>query len=163
MDTGSANNDEATRAGATQPDALAAQFDAWLALTGQARAAAGNVRLPMLSGSMHPALPRGCTLVIEPLAGGVPATGQVAVLARDGRLVAHRVLLRLGARVLEMGDANRRGAWRPASEIVGRVVGAVDVDGSALPHPGSRRRAWRNLLRHWRGALLRVAGDEDVN
>jgi hypothetical protein len=159
MDTGSANNVDTEG-----PDVLAAQFDAWLALTGQARAAGGNVRLPMLSGSMYPALPRGCTLVIEPLAnGGTATSGQVAVLARDGRLVAHRVLLRMGARVLEMGDANRRATWRPAAEIVGRVVGALAVDGTALPDPGSRRRAWRNLLRHWRGALLGVAGDEDAN
>ena len=159
MDTGSANNVDTEG-----PDVLAAQFDAWLALTGQARAAGGNVRLPMLSGSMHPALPRGCTLVIEPLAGGGAATsGQVAVLARDGRLVAHRVLLRVGTRVLEMGDANRRGVWRPASDIVGRVVGAAATDGSALPAPNSRWRALRSLLRHGRGALLGIAGDQDAN
>ena len=136
---------------------LAAQFDAWLAVTGQVALPPGaTVRLPMLTGSMHPALPRGCTLVIEPRPAGDPAVGpgEVAVFAGEGRLVAHRVLRRAGARVLEMGDANRRGAWRPAGDIVGRVVGAEAPDGRPLPAPASRGRIWRGLLRHWRGVLL---------
>jgi len=169
---------------------LAAQFDAWLALTAPAAARGRSersdgcpaeadsgavVRLPMLTGSMHPVLPRGCTLLIAPFRHGaatgadrpasrdaVVATGAVVVFARDGRLVAHRVLRR-GRRdgqpwVLEMGDANRRGAWRPLGEAVGVVVGAEAADGARLPSPDSRARARRLLLRHWKataGDLLR--------
>lgn len=155
---------------ATSTD-LAAQFDAWLALT--AGAAAGGpgaaVRLPMLTGSMHPALPRGCTLLIAPLGPGAAADrdaavkpGAVVVFARDGRLVAHRVLRRARRDglpwVLEMGDANPAGAWRPLDEAVGVVLGAETPGGVPLPEPGSRARARRLLLRHWKtraGDLLR--------
>lgn len=140
---------------------LAARFDAWLALTGQA-AADGPLRLPMLSGSMSPALPVGCVLEIVPADGAGARTGDVVVLERAGRLVAHRVLLRAGRGrrgwVLEMGDANRRAHWRPAREVVGRVQGARAADGAALPDPRSRGRALRGLLRHLRGWL---AGTRD--
>lgn len=143
-------------------DGLAAQFDAWLALTGQAPTAGrGAVTLPMLSGSMHPSLPRGCTLRIEPAVAGDGAatvrTGDVVVLARDGRLVAHRLLARARWRgrdyVLEMGDANRRGEWRPAREVVGRIAGAATAEGAPLACPTSRTRALKGLLRHLRGLL----------
>lgn len=150
---------------------MEARFDAWLALAGGGAAGggvgAGPLRLPMLSGSMHPALPRGCTLLIEPRAasrdGGAPSPqpGDVVVFARDGRLVAHRVLKRArrgGAPwLLEMGDANRRGDWRPLAEAVGVVVGAETADGSPLPPPASRARARRLLLRHWAGVVLGIA------
>lgn len=143
-------------------DGLAAQFDAWLVLTGQARpAGSGTVTLPMLSGSMHPSLPRGCTLRIAPTGAGagtaVPRMGDVIVLARDGRLVAHRLLARVRwrgrGRVLEMGDANRRGDWRPEAEVVGRVLDALAADGTVLACPASRDRALRGMLRHLRGLL----------
>lgn len=152
------------------------RFDAWLALAGGGAAATGPLRLPMLSGSMHPALPRGCTLVIEPLAKPPghgdgngdepgPRPGDVAVFARDGRLVAHRVLRRArrgGATwLLEMGDANRRGDWRPQAEAVGLVVGAEAADGTPLPPPASRALARRLLLRHWAGLVLGIAPQAD--
>ncbi|MBK8165025.1 MAG: S24/S26 family peptidase [bacterium] len=157
---------------------LEEQFDAWLALAagGAAPAAVGSprlLRLPMLTGSMHPALPRGCTLLIAPLARGpaaggrgAPSTGDVVVFARDGRLVAHRVLRRAqrGGRtwLLEMGDANRRGAWRPVDEAVGLVVGAEAADGAPLRPPVSRARARRLLVRHW-VAVLRGLAAPNVN
>lgn len=149
MTTGSEANTDSAR--------LNAHFDAWLTLTGRVPAAAGDtVRLPMLSGSMHPSLPRGCTLRIAPTARA--ATGDVVVLARDGRLVAHRVLLRARWRgrthILEMGDVNRRGNWRPETDVVGRVLDAVAADGAQLACPASRRRAALGLLRHLRGVLL---------
>lgn len=160
------------RAAASRAAELAARFDAWLALSGGA-AAAGELRLPMLSGSMHPALPRGCTLVIAPLGNdgaGALQAGDVAVFARDGRLVAHRVLRRAQRDgrpcLLEMGDANRRGEWRPLAEAVGVVTGAEAADGSPLPPPASRARARRLLLRHWAGVVLGVipaAQDRDGN
>jgi hypothetical protein len=158
---------------------LEERFDAWLALAagGGGQPADGGprlLRLPMLTGSMHPALPRGCTLLIQPLPRGTPAgvrgttvaPGAVVVFARDGRLVAHRVL-RCARRVgrewlLEMGDANRRGAWRPGDEAVGLVVGAEAADGTPLPPPASRARARRLLLRHWI-AVLRGLAAPDVN
>lgn len=142
---------------------LAAQFDAWLAVTGQVALPPGaTVRLPMLTGSMHPALPRGCTLVIEPRPAGDPAVGpgEVAVFAGEGRLVAHRVLRRAGARVLEMGDANRRACWRPVTDVVGRVRAARTADGAPLPDPRSRRRALKGLLRHLRGWLSGASDDD---
>lgn len=142
---------------------LAARFDAWLALTGQA-AAAGPLRLPMLSGSMSPALPVGCVLEIAPADASPVTPGEVVVLARDGRLVAHRVLLRAGRGrggwVLEMGDANRRACWRPVTDVVGRVRAARTADGAPLPDPRSRRRALKGLLRHLRGWLSGASDDD---
>lgn len=139
---------------------LAVQFDAWLVLTGQSPAPAGLVYLPMLSGSMSPALPCGSTLEIDPRDPRGFAPGEVVVLDLDGRLVAHRVLLRIRwrgqVRLLEMGDANPRGAWRSARVVVGRVVSATDSEGAPLPAPTSPGRARRGLLRHLRG-LLRPA------
>lgn len=160
------------------PGQLEERLDAWLALTaGDAGQPADGgprlLRLPMLTGSMHPTLPRGCTLLIAPLARGpapggrgAPSAGDVVVFARDGRLVAHRVLRRTrrGGRtwLLEMGDANRRGAWRPVDEAVGLVVGAEAADGAPLPPPVSRARARRLLLRHWI-AVLRGLAAPDMN
>ena len=170
------------------PQQLTAQFDAWLALTsaeGLGAAAGGDgtlLRLPMRTGSMHPALPRGCTLLIAPLPGGAAATtaardaarakaarpGQVIVFARDGRLTAHRVLRRARRDgrpwVLEMGDANPGAAWRPLDEVVGIVVGAESAAGVPLPAPASRSRAWRLLLRLARArirGLARRSGQRD--
>jgi hypothetical protein len=160
----SADGRSADRSGGTGAGdgRLAAQFDAWLALTGQSPAPAGLVQLPMLSGSMSPALPCGSTLEIDPRDPRGFAPGEVVVLALDGRLVAHRVLLRLRwrgqVRLLEMGDANPRGAWRSAQLVVGRVVSATDSEGAPLPAPTSPGRARRGLLRHLRG-LLRSASE----
>ncbi len=183
------------------PQQLSAQFDAWLALTAAAGtgadtgAAAGGdgtlLRLPMRTGSMHPALPRGCTLLIAPLPGGAATAtaagaattaardaararaarpGQVSVFARDGRLTAHRVLRRARRDgrpwVLEMGDANPGAAWRPLDEVVGIVVGAESAGGVPLPAPASRSRAWRLLLRLARArirGLARRGGQRDEN
>lgn len=165
-DTGAA--DDGGRLAADAPTAtgsstLAAHFDAWLALTGQT-AAAGPLHLPVLSGSMWPALPVGCVLEIAPADGSRVRPGDVVVLARDGRLVAHRVLLRAGwfrgGRLLEMGDANRRARWRPATDVVGRVRAARAADGTPLPDPRSRRRALRGLLRHLRSWLGGVTDDD---
>jgi hypothetical protein len=174
-DTGNAGNagdaDDGGRLAADAPaadgaDALAARFDAWLALTGQT-AAAGPLHLPMLSGSMWPALPVGCVLEIAPADGSRVRPGDVVVLARDGRLVAHRVLLRAdwfrGGRLLEMGDANRRARWRPVTDVVGRVRAARAADGTPLPDPFSRRHALRGLLRHLRGWLGGETDDDPLS
>lgn len=152
--------DAAGRAAAADVSRRAAQLDAWLALAGHGPAPGALVRLPMLSGSMAPALPCGCELVIDPLGAARARMGDVVVLALDDRLVAHRVLgwrLRGGQRwLLEHGDANGRGAWQPADRVVGLVVGATDQGGADLPPPHSRRRALRGLWRHLR-ARFRAA------
>lgn len=144
--------DAAGRAAAADLARRAAQLDAWLALTGQAPVPGALVRLPMLSGSMAPALPCGCELVIDPLGGARARVGDVVVLRVDDHLVAHRVLgwrLRGGRRwLLEHGDANARGAWQPCERVVGLVIGATTASGGELPPPRSRRRALRGLLRH---------------
>ncbi len=149
--------DAAGRAAAADVARRAAQLDAWLALTGQGPVPGALVRLPMLSGSMAPALPCGCDLVIDPLGAPRARVGDVVVLALDDRLVAHRVLgwrVRGGQRwLLEHGDANGRGAWQPADRIKGLVVGATQPDGRELPPPYSRRRALGGLWRHLRAHL----------
>jgi hypothetical protein len=166
------NRESESTADIAEAARLAAQFDAWLVLTGQsptrtgqAPAPDGPVHLPMLSGSMSPALPPGCTLEIDPRdpAGFLP--GEVVVMALDDRLVAHRAVLRWRWRgqvsLLEMGDANPRGAWRPARVVVGRVVRVTTAAGMPLPAPTSRALALRGLLRHVRGLLRPAAGPEE--
>jgi len=147
-----AATDAAGRAAAGDVARRAAQLDAWLALTGRGPVPGGLVRLPMLSGSMAPALPCGCELVIDPLGGARARVGDVVVLALDDRLVAHRVLGRRRRRgrrwLLEHGDANLGGAWQPADRVVGLVVGATTAGGADLPGPRSRRLALRGLARH---------------
>ncbi len=149
--------DAAGRAAADDLARRAAQLDAWPALSGHGPVPGALVRLPMLSGSMAPALPCGCELAIDPLGASRARVGDVVVLRLDDRLVAHRVLAwrrRDGRRwLLEHGDANPRGAWQPVDRVVGLVVGARATDGLELPPPHSRRRALRGLWRHLRAAL----------
>jgi len=171
MDTGPDATDPAGR----EAGRHAAHFDAWLALTGQTRPPAGPVRLPMLSGSMSPALPCGCTLIIAPTP---PATaGTAAAVARpDGRCRRPGPRRtpggppRAAARALARSDlAARDGRCQPARQLAAAGPGRRLRDRRhggrrrALPSPGSRRLAARGLLRHLRGLLLSAPVAEEFH
>lgn len=122
------------------------------------------VRLPLLSGSMSPALLPGDILTVRPARGRDVRVGDVTVFLRDGRATAHRILfaLRLGARalLLEMGDANRFPSTLSQNAVLG-VVDCVERDGNRVldlrgdtgkterraARRTARRMLWRFLVR----------------
>lgn len=137
------------------------RLDAWLVLTDQLSPGTDTVRLPLLSGSMAPALPSGSTLVIDPHRRRRFGRGDVVVFADGDRLVAHRVLLRLRLpgldAVLEKGDANPVGRWMASRRIRGVVCEVTLPDGGRVM-PRDRAAAGRGLrlhlrrIRRWREA-----------
>ena len=139
------------------PDAAAVRA----LIGGTARA---PVQLPVLSGSMSPTLLPGDTLRVRPASGKDLRAGDVAVFVRDGKVLAHRVILsvRLGFRlfILEMGDANGRAARLHPTAVVGMVAAAARAGrpvrfASRAGGTGreARRMARRLLLRCLKGYL----------
>jgi hypothetical protein len=119
-----------------------------------------HVTLPLRSGSMLPSLPVGSSLVIRSQAGSRCAVGDVVVFKREGRLVAHRLLLAWGRGYVERGDGVSSAGHVRADAILGRVVTVrrpdgrtLDLDTSAARRAG-RRAAAASLLRWVRGGLL---------
>jgi hypothetical protein len=141
-------------------------LDAWLALTDDAVAFAGPVRLPMLSGSMAPRIPVGADLVIVPADSRGWGTGDVVVFVRDGRLVAHRVLLMVGrgpaAWLLEKGDRNVGAGWIRRRDVRGLVIDRVPNDPRRrylpLREPGTVRESVVYSLRILARRLLGRTG-----
>lgn len=135
-------------------------LDVWLGLTGQAPLPQGPLLLPVLSGSMRPAIPLGSTIRIKAGNGSLCRVGDVTVYLEGNRLVAHRVLWIVGlgkARwIFQKGDANRFGHWIAAADVKGvvrEVFPAEDV-GGAFPGKDpysltAAARSRRELLRSW--------------
>lgn len=138
------------------------QLDAWLALSGQTPPPAGPVRLPMLSGSMAPAIPVGASLEIQVEPAGLCRVGDVVVFQAGDKLIAHRVLLSLKVGpqrwLLEKGDANPIGCWRRAKEARGRVIGVATGATAAGKDPADTNLARRNLRQHCKHWLLTLGG-----
>lgn len=142
------------------PDDRQQLLDAWLALA-SAKDFDGAVVLPMLTGSMAPALPVGARLHIESARRRPFGVGDVVVFVRGEKLTAHRLILCLGfgrdAPYLEKGDWNagfglvRRSAVRG---VVAAVTPPGEPDTAARPLPPSRRAAALSLVRAVK-ALLR--------
>jgi hypothetical protein len=142
------------------------QLDAWLALTGQVPAPVGPVILPMLSGSMAPAIPIGAQLqIVVQTATGCQA-GDVAVFLDGDKLTAHRILWagQVGpwTWLLEKGDANPAGRWRRQKDIRGRVIGYLAEDQSWL-NPSDPTLASQGLRAHWRHWLKTCSGLKSKN
>ena len=139
------------------------RLDAWLALTGQIAAPAGPVELPLLTGSMVPAIPVDATLRIAAATGADCRPGDVAVFLAEERLLAHRVLLVLRAGpwhwLLEKGDANTLGRWRRGDAVRGRVLGFTDPDDTVRGDPADPALASLGLRRHL-VRLLRTLGGQ---
>ena len=114
------------------------------------------VRLPLLTGSMAPAIMPGDMLIVKPLHGQRAHVGDVAVFIKDGKVTAHRVIfvLRLGNRafMLEMGDANRHASSLEQNAILG-IVDSIERDGERfscnpkIKDGNPRRIAWSMLIR----------------
>ena len=148
------------------------RFDAWLALTGQVPAPDQPVDLPMLSGSMVPAIPVGAILQILVQTAAKHRVGDVVIFLEADKLTAHRILLAWSIGpwpwIFEKGDANDKGRWRRPTDICGRVVGLV-TDGQSQANPtnaalasSSLRGAIWHWLRIW-GGLRRQPNDQNEN
>ncbi|MBU8871172.1 MAG: hypothetical protein KOO60_09960 [Gemmatimonadales bacterium] len=150
-------------------------LDAWLALTGKGSPHRGPVQLPVLSGSMLPAIPPEAILEIELAASYDYRIGDVVVFQDNAdRLTAHRVLacLKIGpfGWVLQKGDNNDLGHWIRKSRVRGLVSRVIPGDAgedagrdSARHEPvtssdnpyslsaarASRRQHFRNLALKW--------------
>lgn len=78
-------------------------------LAGEVLRTSGFLRLPVRGWSMLPTVWPGDTLVIEPAESGAVHEGDIVLLSRNGRLVAHRMLAKRGpqgdAKILTQGDA----------------------------------------------------------
>jgi hypothetical protein len=134
-------------------------LDAWLALTDPAVPFIAPVRLPMLSGSMAPRIPIDSELVIAPVGERICASGDVVVFLRDGRLVAHRVLLVVGwgpgALLLEKGDSNLGVGWIRRRDVRGVVVDRIPTDPRRRTLPLTEHGAVRQSVNYSLRTLLR--------
>jgi len=137
------------------------QLDAWLALTGQVPPPTAPVILPMLSGSMVPAIPVGAQLQISVQMGAICQAGDVAVFLDGDKLTAHRILWSWSAGpwpwILEKGDANAAGRWRRQGDIRGRVLNYLAED-KTLVTTSDPNLATQGLRAHWRHWLKSCGG-----
>ncbi|MGQ9897999.1 MAG: S26 family signal peptidase [Acidobacteriota bacterium] len=92
--------------------------------------------------SMAPTITDGSVITVEPLDGDAPvAIGEVVLVRREGRLIAHRIVairqLGDGVWLLLRGDAQRQTAdFVPRRAVLGRL---------ALPEPAPGRRLMRAI------------------
>lgn len=87
----------------------------------------GRVRLRVSGTSMVPAIRPGDLISVERVSVGDVSPGEVVVFAREGRLIAHRVVARTGSPdegyLITRGDRTRRNdALVSSAELVGRVA-----------------------------------------
>ena len=125
-----------------------------------------SVVLPVLSGSMGPAIVQGGTVSITRVPSGGSRAGDIIVFRDKQGLVAHRQLLRLRfagrSTIYQKGDANPLGSWICADRIVGVISEARDPGGKVLysrelHQPEAAREGRRQLVRLLRHPLQRAA------
>ena len=142
---------ESVNSSGDRPDAAAVRA----LIAGKARV---PVRLPVLSGSMSPTLLPGDTLLMRPASGKDMRAGDVAVFVRDGKLLAHRVILSLSLGfcffILEMGDANGRASRLHPKAVIG-MVEAAERDGRPVRFASRAEGTGREVLRTAHRLLLR--------
>jgi signal peptidase I len=97
----------------------------------------GGVRLRVSGTSMTPAVRPGDVLAVEKASFSQVDTGEIVVFARDGRLVAHRLVAKTECHLITRGDRTRRND-SPVSvaEFVGRVT---DVERGGTPVQARKR------------------------
>lgn len=141
--------------------------DAWWTLTGR-EDFAGTLHLPMLTGSMAPAIPVGSELHIVAPAQRPFGNGDVVVFQRDEKLVAHRLVLCLGtgpgALCYEKGDLNADGGWIRRRDVLGVVADRVPPPDAPRVAPLTFRGVvWRSLKHGLRAKLRRWLGRESID
>jgi len=111
-------------------------------LAAEVAGAFGRVRLRVSGTSMVPAIRPGDLISVERAGVGEISPGEIVVFAREGRLIAHRVVARTGSPdegyLVTRGDRTRRNdALVSSAELVGRIT--------RIERSGSRVRARSRL------------------
>jgi signal peptidase I len=110
----------------------------------------GCVRLRVSGTSMAPAVRPGDLLAVEKASLSQVETGEIVVFARDGRLVAHRLVAKAEGHLITRGDRARRNDSPVASaEFVGRVTN-IERGGTpvhARKRPSIAQQAIAHVLR----------------
>jgi signal peptidase I len=97
----------------------------------------GRVRLRVAGTSMAPAIRPGDLLSVEPADPAELSPGEIVVFAREGRLIAHRLVGIGNGFLLTRGDrARRNDSPVSGAELVGRVTG-IERGGSPV-RPNTR-------------------------
>lgn len=134
----------------------------WLPLLRDTIVRDGEIRWLVEGTSMLPTLPPGTEILVAPLARP-PQLGEILLFMEGEHLVVHRMVRRLGDRLITQGDG-RSSPDRPIrhEQLVGRVIAAFL--GSRPCWPGRLERVTRGywllryqLLRARRGAAIRLA------
>jgi hypothetical protein len=118
----------------------------------------GDLRLPMLSGSMAGALLPGDELWVRRSGGRRAHIGDIIVFREPGRLVAHRLIFAFRFKSLRLyiqkGDANAEASRVVEGDIVG-IVGGASRNGEPirLRTPEALARGRRKAM----GALIGLA------
>ncbi len=111
----------------------------------------GSIRLRVSGTSMAPAVRPGDLLRVERTTAYEILPGEIAVFAREGRLIAHREVARAenacGACLVTRGDRVRQND-RPVTgeELIGRVTG-IERDGNQVHAQTRLSRAQQALAR----------------
>lgn len=116
----------------------------------------GGVRLRVSGTSMAPAVRPGDLLSVEATEPYQVCPGEIVVFAREGRLIAHRMVARTedvtGSYLVTRGDRVRRNDPPVSSaELVGRVTG-IERGGTPV-HPDTRP----NITQQAISGLLRLS------
>lgn len=112
----------------------------------------GQLSLRVSGTSMVPAVLPGDLISIQPVGAAELSPGEIAVFARDGRLVVHRVVASYASSpeqgLITRGDrATHDDAIVSASELIGRVT-RIERRGIRVPtRPGLMQQAAGRLLR----------------
>lgn len=120
-------------------------------LIAQALRAGHQTRFRVTGTSMLPSIWPGDVLIVSPLSEATPATGEVVLFLRNGRLFAHRVTARSGNQLITRGDAlTQCDAPVSAGEQLGVVTGVVRDRGSTRVRsvPAIRHDAIAIAIRH---------------
>jgi hypothetical protein len=112
----------------------------------------GRVRLRATGTSMLPAVRQGDELLFERVADATYAAGDVVLVLRDERLVAHRVMQCEPAGLRTQGDSVLRpDPWVGHERVLGKLVGHWrDGRQITLRIPGPWRLGMNRWIRHVR-------------
>ena len=95
-----------------------------------------SLELPVLSGSMAPFLKPGGRILMDCSLPAEPRPGDIIVFHEAGRLVAHRLVLRLrlpgNCLLYQRGDSGGAGHWVREKQVIGVVQTSRDADGTLL-------------------------------
>lgn len=125
-------------------------INSWLVLLNHNSRLGKVYSLPVLSGSMLPALVPGKQIRIRRTGWRKCHRGDIVVFRQGHRLTAHRLLLRVGFGtkrfVFQKGDSAQFGMWIRADEVVGLVVEAQNDDGRTVHlHTAYERKRNRTI------------------